>query len=438
MPPAPRWPFALLVVLSVALSACGGCSDEPFPGSPTVDGGPSEGNPETGPIVDPCAPPAIDGTAAASFADAIRFLYEGACPRQTKVDKSVFDDTRVAVVRGRVLDEAGKPLPNVRVRTPREPRYGETLTDNEGRFGYVVLGGSSTRLRFELEGKLLSHRSAEPKPNRYGTLEDVTLVAPSAKKNAITFGQADWQVASGDPSKDESDTRTAVVLVPPGTRADTVKADGTKAPLASGTLRITEFSRGKPGPSAMPGELPPASAYTYASGFSLDEAGPDVRVAFDTPVVTYVDNFLHMKVGAPVPAGALEDSDLGWKAEASGLIVSVLPGPAIDANGDGTADSADELAKLGITAGELGALGKSRPRARQELPPRAHGPLLVVGLELALRPSARLRVPSRWRRKGRPGTALFGQWRLLVRMRKTHPRRGHSPRRHQRLSPLPL
>lgn len=359
MPPAPRWPFALLVVLSVALSACGGCSDEPFPGSPTVDGGPSEGNPETGPIVDPCAPPAIDGTAAASFADAIRFLYEGACPRQTKVDKSVFDDTRVAVVRGRVLDEAGKPLPNVRVRTPREPRYGETLTDNEGRFGYVVLGGSSTRLRFELEGKLLSHRSAEPKPNRYGTLEDVTLVAPSAKKNAITFGQADWQVASGDPSKDESDTRTAVVLVPPGTRADTVKADGTKAPLASGTLRITEFSRGKPGPSAMPGELPPASAYTYASGFSLDEAGPDVRVAFDTPVVTYVDNFLHMKVGAPVPAGALEDSDLGWKAEASGLIVSVLPGPAIDANGDGTADSADELAKLGITAGELGALGKA-------------------------------------------------------------------------------
>ena len=45
--------------MRAALSACGGCSDERFPGSPTVDGGPSEGNPETGPIVDPCAPPAI-------------------------------------------------------------------------------------------------------------------------------------------------------------------------------------------------------------------------------------------------------------------------------------------------------------------------------------------------------------------------------------------
>jgi hypothetical protein len=219
MPRRIRWPAALVFLFAFALSACGGCSDEPLPGSPVDGGQPPDPNGEAGPIVDPCAPPAIDGTAGASFADAVRFLYDGACPRQTSVDKAVFEATRVSVVRGRVLDEAGKSLANVRVRAPRESRYGETRTDGEGRFGYVVLGGSATRLRFELNGKLLAHRTAEPKPNRYITLEDVTLIPPSAKGNPLTFGQGDWQVASGEPSTDQNDTRTAAVLVPPGTRA---------------------------------------------------------------------------------------------------------------------------------------------------------------------------------------------------------------------------
>lgn len=169
-------------------------------------------------------------------------------------------NSRVSVVRGRVLDEAGQPLPNVRRRAPREARYGETTSDGEGRFGYVLLGGGATRLRFEVNGKLLAHRTAEPKPNRYATLEDVTLVAPPTKTTALAFGQPEWQVAIGETSKDESDARTAVVLVPPGTRAETTKADGTKSPLPTGTLRITEYTRGRAGPSAMPGELPPASA----------------------------------------------------------------------------------------------------------------------------------------------------------------------------------
>lgn len=37
MPRVSRWPFALLVALSVALSACGGCSDEPLPGDPLAE-----------------------------------------------------------------------------------------------------------------------------------------------------------------------------------------------------------------------------------------------------------------------------------------------------------------------------------------------------------------------------------------------------------------
>lgn len=171
-----RWPFLLLLVFTFALSACGGCSHEPVGGNFEVDAGPLvTPNEDSGPVVDPCAPPRVDGTAGTSFADAVRFLHEGACPRQTGVAKGVFEDSRVSVVRGRVLDEVGQPLANVRIRAPREARYGETRSDGEGRFGYVVLGGGSTRLRFEANGKLLAHRTADPKPNRYMTLDDVTL-----------------------------------------------------------------------------------------------------------------------------------------------------------------------------------------------------------------------------------------------------------------------
>lgn len=203
------------------------------------------------------------------------------------------------MIRGRVFDEAGAPLAGVRVRALRETRFGETKTNAEGRFDFVVNGAAPARLRFEATGKLLGKRTAAPKANRYLVLEDVTLVSPSGKSNPITFGGSEWQVSSGEVSKDESEPRNCIVLVPPGTGAETVKPDGTRALLTKGTLRITEFSRGNAGPSAMPGELPPASAYTYASAFSVDEAGPDVRVVFDKPVIGYVDNFLHMKVGAP-------------------------------------------------------------------------------------------------------------------------------------------
>ena len=40
-------------------------------------------------------------------------------------------------------------------------------------------------------------------------------------------------------------------------------------------IRATEFTIGANGPAAMPGELPPTSAYTYAVEYSVDEANKD-------------------------------------------------------------------------------------------------------------------------------------------------------------------
>jgi RHS repeat-associated protein len=348
--------------LALALSACGGCSDEPGPAA-DIDGG-MQGPPEGGPGTDPCAPPRVDATSAASFADAVRFLYDGPCPRQVGVEKTFIDPVRVSVVRGRVTDESGKGLAGVKVSVPAEPRFGSSTTDAEGRFDFVLnstgtSGAGGARLRFELAGRLRAHRTSGAKPNRFQALPDVALVLPSGKTSPLVFGSADWQVASGDTITDEGKARTATVLVQPGTRAETVKPDGSRAPLANGSLRITEFSRGPRGPSSMPGELPPASAYTYASGFVLDEAGPDVGVSFDKPVVTYVDNFLAMKVGATVPAGALDDNDAGWRAEDSGRVVALVAG-GLDANGDTLPDSPEDLEKLGVYPGELATLTQAK------------------------------------------------------------------------------
>ena len=342
--------LAVLIALLALLPGCG-CGDD------------AQHEPLLANVSDPCAPPPVSAAGAVSFSESVKFLYDGACPRQTGVDKAVFDELRVSVVRGHVVDENGAALPGVRVRVPREARYGETRTRDDGSFDFLVNGGARTRLRFEVDGRLVAQRNADAKTNRFLVLDEIALVQKSATGTPLAFGGGGWQVATGDLSKDESAERRVRLLVPPGTQATAVKADGTRQPLDSGTLRITEFTRGVHGPAAMPSELPPASGYTHASSFLIDEAGPDAKVEFATPVIAYLDNFLAMQAGAAVPSGALEDGDDGWKAQTSGRVVKLVGGasPTLDTNGDDVPDSPTELAALGITPEELTALAGAAP-----------------------------------------------------------------------------
>ncbi len=335
-----------LVLLIALVPACSGCSDD-------------ESHDDPGAEIDRCAPPPLAPGAVARFIDAVRFLYDGPCPRQTGVDAAVFDATRVSVVRGAVIDDAGAPLEGVCVTVPAEPRFGETRTRADGRFEIVVNGGDTVSLRFTRDGRLPSRRRFPLKPNRFLDAGEVALIAPSAKASPVTFGKDTWQIASGETSRDESEARTAFVLVPPGVRATARAAGKGERPLESGTLRITEHTRGERGLAAMPSMLPSTSAYTYASSFVFDEAA-DEDVTFDEPVIAYVDNFLHMKIGAFVPAGGLGAEDDLWKPGDSGRIVQIVDGPqglALDADGDGKADSDAQLAAIGVVPGELATLG---------------------------------------------------------------------------------
>ena len=145
------------------------------------------------------------------------------------------------------------------------------------------------------------------------------------------------------------------MLFPPSVHATAVGNDGTEKPLPRGTMRVAEFTRGPLGPSAMPGEMAPTVAYTYASSLAFDEAADAKTVRFDAKVVSYLDNFLHQKIGAPVPSGTYDHATDAWSAEESGRVVAIVDQGGgkvgLDSDGDGKAGDA-----AGAQPGELDAI----------------------------------------------------------------------------------
>ena len=329
------WSRACLLSLVLALSACG---------SSTHDGKQSASTACSGPAPEP---------ESSSFYDAVSFLFQGACATQVAADPTAFTRARASVLRGRVIDDAGKPLQKVAVSAPQEPTWGTTTTATDGSYAFVVQGGGKAVLRFELDGHIASQRGVVVGWNRVAVVDDVALIQPSPKTSSIELGGgSDWQTATGDVVEDASGKRTLHVLFPPDVHATKVAADGTESPLEHGTLRLTEFTRGDRGQNAMPAGLPPTSAYTYASAVRFDEAEDAKQVKFDQPVYAYVDNFLQMNIGASVPAGSYRPDGDAWDAGANGIVVAVVDDGGklgLDVDGDGQADSGATLDALAVT-----------------------------------------------------------------------------------------
>src|SRR5207245_1357326 len=130
-------------------------------------------------------------------------------------------------------------------------------------------------------------------------------------------------------------------------------AGGGMKELGAIHVRATEHTVGDNGDLAMPADLPPASAYTYAVDLSADEAG---SVTFNQPVPFYVENFIGFPVGAPIPAAYFDSTKGQWIPSQSGQVIAILSmsgGLAdLDLDGSGTAAPAMALAKLGISDDE--------------------------------------------------------------------------------------
>jgi RHS repeat-associated protein len=115
----------------------------------------------------------------------------------------------------------------------------------------------------------------------------------------------------------------------------------------------------------MPGDLMPSTAYTYATELAVDEArkAGASAVEFSKPVRLWVDNFLEMPIGMPVPQGRFDHALGRWVPLPDGVVFKVLrvaDGRAVlslDTAGEQEASEAD-LARHGIEAGELEQLAR--------------------------------------------------------------------------------
>jgi len=304
------------------------------------------------------APP-LSQTATTDLGSGTAFLYSGSNPIQTGVAPGTIEPTRVAVLRGRVLNGLGTPLPGVVVSILNHAELGQTLSRSDGMFDLAVNGGGLLTVTYETAGYLPAQRQVQAPWQDYVVLPDVVMVPRDMQATTVDLtAPTPMQVAQGSPVTDSDGTRQAALLIPQGTQAQVLLPDGSTQAVSSLTLRLTEYTVGADGPKRMPAPLPPNSAYTYAIELGADEAiaklgGKDVL--FNQPVFFYVDNFLNFPVGIPVPTGYYDNSRGMWVPSDSGRIIKILSitgGLAdLDTDGDGLADNG-----LGITDAERAQL----------------------------------------------------------------------------------
>jgi RHS repeat-associated protein len=307
------------------------------------------------------APP-LDPTVATDLAAAVEFLYAGDEPIQTGVAPGTIDARRVAVLRGLVLLREGDPLPGVQITVLNHAELGATLSRADGMFDLAVNGGGPLTLEYAKAGYLPVQRTVDTPWRDYARVEDVVLVPLDPQATQVTSGAAFLQVTRGGAVSDEDGDRRATVLFPAGTQAELVLPDGSRQPLATLTVRATEYTVAATGQAAMPAPLPPSSGYTYAVELSADEAtaARAVRVDFNQPVVFYLENFLDFPVGGIVPAGSYDRQKAAWLPSGNGRVVEILSVTAgladLDVDGSGVPADAAALAALGIGESERSEL----------------------------------------------------------------------------------
>jgi RHS repeat-associated protein len=316
---------------------------------------------------DPAAvAPPINPTVVTDFIDANGFIGFGPTPIQIGLQPGLIERHSAAITRGRVLDEAGLPLPQVLVRVLDHPEYGYTYTRADGHYDLLVNGGGDVVLDFQKPDRLRAQRTVRTPWRDWALVDDVRLIRVDGQVTTVQLGtNAPSQLASGSSVTDADGTRQARVFFPAGTEASMTLRNGQQQPLPVMHFRATEYTVGNAGPERMPGQLPPSSAYTYAVELSADQAlaAGATRVDFSQPVGLYVDNFIGFPVGTVVPAGWYDFRAGAWVGSDNGRVIKLL-GAAnglaeIDIEGNGEAASADALLAIGISADERAHLAQN-------------------------------------------------------------------------------
>jgi PKD repeat protein len=304
------------------------------------------------------APP-IDPTVATTVFAAAEFLYTGAHPIQTGVAEGTLEPQRVAVLRGQVRDRDGNPLSGVTITILDYSEYGQTLSRRDGMFDLVVNGGGYLTVNYHRDHYLPAERQINVPWQDYALLPEVALVKMDSSVTTVDLATPGMKVARGSEVSDADGTRQAALLIPQGVSAELMLPDGSTASITELHIRTTEYSVGANGQRAMPAELPPTSAYTYAVEIAADKAVAKVAgkdVVFSQPVPFYVEDFIGFPVGSAVPTGYYDGQHGRWVASENGRVIKII-GVAgglaeVDTDGDDVADDVASLGAMGITEAE--------------------------------------------------------------------------------------
>lgn len=321
------------------------------------------------PLPDPgdTAPP-VPAAALPTFGSMVEFLYTGPRPLQTGVDDGAIKPHLVSVIRGRAADPSGQPLSGVLVTVKHHEELGVTRTRADGMFDMAVNGEGTLLVELAKDGYMPVQRKISVVPGEYAALPDVVLKAYDAKVTVVNLsGTAGLQAAQGSAVTDRDGTRQPTVLIPQGTEAVMIGADGISRPLAEMRFRATEYTVGENGRLAMPAELPEFVGYTHAVELSADEAvaAGAVEVRFNQRLYYYVENYLDFPVGETVPMGYYDRQKGQWVPSDNGKVIRIVASAggmtSIDADGDGAADTETALAALGFTPQEREKLAELYP-----------------------------------------------------------------------------
>jgi len=303
-------------------------------------------------------PPAALANTPNDFFATNRWIYEVGSGVQSVPDATIFKDASLAVVRGAVKTRGGDPVVCGRVSVVGHPKYGTATTLWDGTFALAVNGTSPVLVDIQgpVSATLLPvQRRVVPRVHDYAWIDEARLTPYAGSGTAVTSSNR-FVMGSPETSPGETVSRTLAAYFPVGTQAT---VNGTTT-LTTFSVRPVEYTVGPGGPAAMPGELPPSSAYTFAASFEL--AGHERKpVVFDRDIVLYVTNWAGVPVGKTVPNGSYDESRGLWLPETkSGRVIRIIGRTGTRANvvtiaGGTVADN------TGLTDPERDELGANKP-----------------------------------------------------------------------------
>lgn len=118
----------------------------------------------------------LDRTVPTTMFEMARCLFEGEDAPQRELTSGIIEPKRVAVLRGRVLDEEGAPLAGVMVSVWNHPEFGHTLSRWDGHYDLAVNGGGQLTLRYELDGFLAARRRLATRWREFAMFPEVVLL----------------------------------------------------------------------------------------------------------------------------------------------------------------------------------------------------------------------------------------------------------------------